>query len=184
MKCRSRKTPIWRRWYWARPPPNPPPALIIAADLVAQTLGGRDAQSMAFFSTAAMVSPIIKLITDISQQVVEYVGQTVSHYSGKSVRNWPFTIIVQFLLNTGTHNNMIPAALIEFPQPCVLLQIVLHPYSLKFGWWIRTNKICVDIQRVYRRTSSQACHDRRMSPSSSLKKNSPNFFKFCWCECS
>lgn len=55
MKWRSRKTPTWRRWYWDRPPPKPPPALIIAAPLSAQTFGGLDAQSTAFFRGAGIV---------------------------------------------------------------------------------------------------------------------------------
>ena len=52
MKWRSRKTPIWRRWYCDRLPPEPPEALTIAAALSAQTFGGLDAQSIAFFRGA------------------------------------------------------------------------------------------------------------------------------------
>ena len=53
MKWRSRKTPTWRRWYCARLPPALPAALTIAAGLSAQTFGGLEAQSTAFFRGAA-----------------------------------------------------------------------------------------------------------------------------------
>lgn len=55
IKWRSRNTPIWRRWYWDTPPPNIPPVLMMAAGLSAQTLGGREAQSIAFLRGAVIV---------------------------------------------------------------------------------------------------------------------------------
>lgn len=68
MKWRSRYTPICLKWYWARPPPKPPPVLIIAAALSAQTFGGRDAQSTAFFKGAGnkrkSCSKILKSTSD------------------------------------------------------------------------------------------------------------------------
>uniref|UniRef100_A0A2P2MIF9 Uncharacterized protein n=1 Tax=Rhizophora mucronata TaxID=61149 RepID=A0A2P2MIF9_RHIMU len=53
MKRSSRKTPIWRRWYCARRPREPPAALTMAAALSAQQFGGLDAQSIAFFKGAS-----------------------------------------------------------------------------------------------------------------------------------
>jgi len=56
MKWRSIKTPIWRRWSCPRAPPIPAEALMIAAALSAQTFGGLEAQSIAFFKGAGILS--------------------------------------------------------------------------------------------------------------------------------
>lgn len=95
MKWRSKKTPVWRRWYCDRPPPKPPPALTIAAALSAQTFGGLDAQSIAFFRGPGTVGR--EGVTKMKAQVANTGYQTSSFCH----RHWFLSQHTPTTLNLG-----------------------------------------------------------------------------------
>lgn len=85
MKWRSRNTPICRRWYCDLPPPKPPPVLITAAGLSAQTLGALEAQSRAFLSGAGIVTSKVNQQTRWSSQ---HIGRVFESYVFNIVETW------------------------------------------------------------------------------------------------
>lgn len=83
MKWRSKKTPTWRRWYWARPPPKFPPALTTAAGLSAQQFGARDAQSIAFFRGPTSIIKKKRFTTKYEQRCMHLIFK-----AGFKVSDW------------------------------------------------------------------------------------------------